>query len=397
LTAPAPSDDAEPPKLLDRSPTHWLRVYMELSKSRLSGLVVMTTGAGYAMASGPLDPAVAAATLAGTFLCSASANSFNQIIEISRDASMNRTMRRPLPSGRISPMHATCWAGAAGVAGVGTLAVGANPLTAALGATTLGLYTLVYTPMKVQTPWNTWVGAVVGAIPPVMGWTAAGGALLSAEAAALSSSLFLWQMPHFLALAWMYRTDYAQGGYKMVPLTDPTGQRTAALCLEYSVYLSLLPPACWATGVTSCMFAVESFAFNGLLLLAAFRFRQNHDRGQAHARRLFLASLAYLPVFFFCLLLHQKRQPAVATEELEDVAYDDARDRLLSRGRELCLHEHIVHPADDAADAQEERAAAGARACPVHFGKASAESAAGIVESAAATATLAVKPMPPSQ
>jgi len=228
------------------------------------------------------------------------------------------------------------------------------------------------------------MGAVVGAIPPVMGWTAAGGALISAEAAALSSALFLWQMPHFLALAWMYRNDYMQGGYKMVPLTDPTGERTASLCLQYSVYLALLPPACWAAGVTSCMFAVESVGFNGLLLLAAFRFRQNHQRGQAHARRLFLASLAYLPVFFACLLLHQNRQPITArlAEEVVDDGYNDARDRLLSRGRQLCLHEHIVHP--PAADA--DGTIASARACPVHFGKASADSAAGIVESAADSA-----------
>jgi protoheme IX farnesyltransferase len=178
-------------------------IYGELAKSRLSALVVTTTGAGHLMAAGPVDPACLASTLGGTFLCSASANSFNQIIETRNDASMNRTCRRPLPSGRISREHAIGWASAAGVAGVGTLAMGTNCMTTALGAATLGLYTLVYTPMKQRTPLNTWVGAVVGAIPPVMGWTAAGGALLSVEAAALGSALFLWQMPHFFALSWM--------------------------------------------------------------------------------------------------------------------------------------------------------------------------------------------------
>ena len=113
------------------------------------------------------------------------------------------------------------------------------------------LYTVVYTPMKQRTPLNTWVGAVVGAIPPVMGWTAAGGALLSPEAFTLGAALFCWQMPHFFALAWMYRADYAQGGYRMVSLHDPTGSRTASLCLEYSLYLSALPPLCWALGITS--------------------------------------------------------------------------------------------------------------------------------------------------
>ena len=127
------------------------------------------------MASGPIEPVCFASVLGGTFLMSASANSFNQLIEIRNDAAMNRTAKRPLPSGRISPTHARGWASLAGMAGIGTLFAGTNCMTAGLGATTLGLYTLVYTPMKQQTPLNTWVGAVVGAIPPVMGWTAAGG------------------------------------------------------------------------------------------------------------------------------------------------------------------------------------------------------------------------------
>ena len=205
--APLPrhKDTPPPPKLLEQSPATWLRIYMELSKSRLSGLVVVTTGAGYFMGAAPLEPAVAVATLGGTFLCAASANSFNQIIEIPRDSAMNRTARRPLPSGRISTAHAMGWASTAGVVGVGTLLAGTNLLTAGLGLSTLGMYALIYTPMKPCSPWNTWIGAVVGAIPPVMGWTAAGGSLYSIEAAALGGALFLWQIPHFLALAWMYR------------------------------------------------------------------------------------------------------------------------------------------------------------------------------------------------
>ena len=190
---------------------------MELSKSRLSALVVGSTAAGHLMASGPLDLPCLASALGGTFLLAGSANSFNQIIETRNDAAMNRTSKRPLPSGRISREHALCWASFSGAAGIATLALGTNCMTTALGATTLGLYTLAYTPMKQTSPWNTWVGAVVGALPPVMGWTAAGGGLLTMEAAVLGSSLFLWQMPHFFALAWMYRNDYQAGGYQMVP------------------------------------------------------------------------------------------------------------------------------------------------------------------------------------
>ena len=330
-----------------------MRVYGELSKSRLSALVVATTGAGHLMASGPFDATCLAAALGGTYLLSASANSFNQVIETRNDAAMNRTAKRPLPSGRISRAHAIGWASTAGATGLTTLVLGTNCVTATLGAATLGLYTLVYTPMKQRSPLNTWVGAVVGAIPPVMGWTAAGGPLLCLEAATLGTSLFLWQMPHFFALAWMYRADYAQGGYRMIPLHDPAGERTSALCLEYSLYLAALPPACWAAGLTSCMFAIESVGFNGVLLLAAWRFYNHSSRGQAHARRLFLASLAYLPVFFTCLLVHQRRPAHVALEgdetilPLEESLVDgqlvnESIERIRTRGRELCLHEQLV-------------------------------------------------------
>jgi protoheme IX farnesyltransferase len=339
------------------------------------------------MSAGPFDPVCLAAALGGTYLCSASANSINQLIEVRNDAAMNRTAKRPLPAGRISREHAIGWATFAGVAGVGTLALGTDCVTASLGATTLGLYTLVYTPMKQRTPLNTWVGAVVGAIPPVMGWTAAGGSLLSLEAATLGSALFLWQMPHFFALAWMYRADYAQGGYRMIPLHDPSGERTSALCFEYSLYLAALPPLCWASGLTSCMFAIESTLFNGVLLAAAWRFRSNSSRGQAHARRLFLVSLAYLPIFFGCLLLHQRRQPATLAAATDDDAssvspLEEPLERIRARGRELCLHEQVVEmqaAADDGASAAAPSGASGRAdaATPPAIGGADGEEATG--------------------
>lgn len=337
------------------------------------------------MGSGPLDPVCVTAVLGGTFLTAASANSFNQLIEKLPDASMNRTARRPLPSGRISSTHARAWATTSGALGLATLAVGTNPLTAALGATTLGAYTLLYTPMKRMTPLNTWVGAVVGALPPVMGWTAAGGSLVSGEAAVLFASLFLWQMPHFFALAWMYRTDYAQGGYKMVPLTDPTGERTAAYCLEYSLYLALLPPACWISGLTTCMFPIESVVFNGGLLLAAWRFSRNSQRGQAHARRLFLASLAYLPVFLACLLIHQRRPVPVTMEDrLEsegelkgELIVDETLERIKARGRQLCIHEHLVQ--SDEADGQ--HSGSSAARCPAVVAESVVSSAQTLIQS----------------
>jgi len=206
----------------------------------------------------------------------------------------------------------------------------------------------VYTPLKPVTHYNTWVGAVVGAVPPLMGWTAAGGELLSPEAALLSGALFLWQIPHFLALAWMYRADYAAGGYEMLPRRDPTGERTAAVCLEYSCYLTALPFAVWASGLTGCMFAVESLAFNGVMLAAAARFvlaPPNARVQQAqYARRLFFASLGYLPLFFGCLLLHQQSNRHAATEDEEVAAPEAARARLREAGRQYCLHEQLEAP-----------------------------------------------------
>lgn len=312
------------------------------------------------MATGPLDTACLTATLGGTFLCAASANSFNQIIEMRNDASMNRTCKRPLPSGRISKHHAIGWAGAASAAGLGTLALGTNCMTTALGAVTIGLYTLAYTPMKQLTPLNTWAGAVVGAIPPVMGWTAAGGSLLSVEAATLGAVLFLWQMPHFFALSWIYRADYAQGGYKMIPLNDPSGARTSSLCLEYSVYLAALPPACWMSGLTSCMFAVESVGFNGALIFAAWRFSSHSSQGRAHARRLFLGSLVYLPVFFAALLVHQRRQPnGVDAGDL--AVLEESLVVIREAGRGLCMHERLAN--SSSAAIHESTAAAHPTAC----------------------------------
>jgi len=360
-----------------QEPSSYLRMYLELSKFRLSGLVVMTTAAGHVMAQAPFDAVQFTAALGGTFLCAASANSFNQIIEVPRDAAMARTAKRPLPSGRISREHAIAFASTTGVAGVTTLALGTNPVTAGLGAATIGLYTLVYTPLKPRHYLNTWVGAVVGALPPVMGLTAAGSSPFCVEALVLGGSLFLWQIPHFLALAWMYRADYAQGGYQMLPLSDPTGDRTSAICLEYAGYLTLLPFVCWGAGLTSCMFVVESLAFNGLLLAASARFARNPQRGQAHARRLFLASLGYLPLFFFCLLLHQRRKPLAATSAVEELTADadalpselealgaEARERLRQRGRQICLHEQITN--NNGGDGGRPRdVSEGAPLCPV--------------------------------
>lgn len=156
----------------------------------------------------------------------------------------------------------------------------------------------------------------------------------------------------------------------MIPLNDPSGARTSALCLEYSLYLAALPPACWMAGLTSCMFAVESVGFNGALLLLAWRFSSNSSRGQAHARRLFLGSLAYLPLFFACLLLHQRRAPATLDDEAALHAEEGAAaspleaglEQIRARGRELCMHEQIVQAESLAAEVAAEGGQGGAAA-----------------------------------
>lgn len=195
---------------------HRMRLYSQLSKYRLSALVMATTSAGYLAAGGPVDAVALSCACLGTMLASSSANTFNQVIETSNDSRMKRTRNRPLPSGRISRSHALGWGLTSGAAGVAVLAAGTNPLTAALGAANHLLYVGPYTLSKTRSELNTWVGSVVGAVPPLMGWAAATGGVVAVEPLLLASYLFLWQFPHFFSLAWLHREDYARGGFAMV-------------------------------------------------------------------------------------------------------------------------------------------------------------------------------------
>lgn len=290
-----------------------IKIYSQLSKARLSGLVVMTTGAGFLMAGGPISWGSFAAAAVGTSLAAASANTFNQAWEVELDAKMKRTCKRPLPSGKISRSHAVAFGAATAATSTGILALGCNPLTAALGLFNIGLYSLVYTPMKTRTEFNTWVGSVVGAIPPVMGWAAATGSALSPEAALQAYLLFAWQMPHFFALSWRSRNDYARGGYKMVPCADPTGARTGSLVLRYSLYMVPIPIVAAMLDATSYMYAVEGTLVNAYAVYLAQRFYRNPTNGAA--QKVFLCSLWYLPVMLGCMVLHS--QNWLSDEELE--------------------------------------------------------------------------------
>jgi len=268
--------------------------YLELAKARLGALVVLTALVGYVLgARGNPSLWVLVSTVAGTALSAFGANIFNQWWEVERDRRMLRTRNRPLPAGRVSRRRAAAMGFVSASFGLVILALGTNLLTTLLSLLVILIYVLVYTPLKVHTPLNTVVGAVCGAVPPMMGWAAATGRL-DAGAWILGGLLFVWQMPHFLALSWLYREDYARGGFRMLPAVDPEGRLTGRLAFVYAAALLPVTAALSVVGVTggTYLFASQvagiAFVVLGWVFLRA--------RSEAAARRLFLASILYLPV-----------------------------------------------------------------------------------------------------
>jgi protoheme IX farnesyltransferase len=334
-----------------------LGAYSELCKARLSSLVVVTSGAGFLLAGHPVDWPTFFAATGGTALAAAAANTFNQVYEARTDALMHRTMGRPLPTGRISRRAALAFGGAAAAASAGVLLAFTNPLTAALGAGNIALYALVYTPLKQVTQLNTAVGAVVGAVPPLMGWAAAAGSLAAVDPFLLAGVLFSWQFPHFYALAWPLRRDYARGGYAMVPAMDPMGARTGALITRHASALAAWPVAAAALGVTSPMFAVEGALINAYLLRLAVAFQR--DPTDAKARAIFRASLWYLPLLAALMVFHAAHwrdleAGAAAPGALpRGTSMGEAAEHALglarAAGRAVCAHELLWGPAGGAA------------------------------------------------
>jgi protoheme IX farnesyltransferase len=275
---------------------------MELVKARLSLLAVATAMAGFAL--GVKDTwswVLLASTLAGTALSAAGAAALNQWWERDLDARMKRTQDRPLPAGRMNASDALLTGAVLSSSGVLLLALFANLPAAGLAAATIIFYILIYTPLKRVTELNTIVGAVPGALPPLIGWTAARGSI-NAEGLTLFAILFLWQMPHFLAIAWLYRADYAQAGFKMLSENDETGAVTGRQAFIYALALlavSLLP---------SVFFDYSAVYFYGALLLGAgfasmaANFAVSGGSVPA-ARWLFLASIAYLPLLLGLMVL----------------------------------------------------------------------------------------------
>lgn len=243
-------------------------------------------------------------TVIGTSLAAASANTFNQLYEKHTDSLMKRTQNRPLPTGNLSSMQALTFGSSMMALSTAILYYGTNPVTTALGIGNILLYAAIYTPLKQKTTYNTAIGAIVGAIPPLMGWTAAtGGTLLSIDPLLLATILTSWQFPHFYALAWTLRKDYARGGYQMVPVLDTTdGKYTAWLSLRATILLSLIPTLATIFDVTNPMFAVEGLVLNTYFLYLASKFYRTPN--DLTARVLFRASLWYLPVLILLMVFH---------------------------------------------------------------------------------------------
>jgi protoheme IX farnesyltransferase len=274
--------------------------YVALAKPRLNFLVVASSAAGYYMgASGYPSPWPMAEAVAGTALVAGGAAVLNQVYERDTDALMRRTRMRPLPDGRVSPADARMYGSALAFAGIALLATRSNWLAASLALATLAVYLIIYTPMKRRTPLATLVGAVPGALPPLIGWTASHGAI-GGQGLALFAIVFLWQIPHFMAIAWMYRDDYAAANFPMLPVIEPDGRRAGRQALIYSAALlpaSLMPTL---TGIAGEMYSWVGLALGAAMIWLAWKFAAS--RSDATARALFFGSITYLPLLWVAMM-----------------------------------------------------------------------------------------------
>ena len=341
--------------------------YLALSKPRLSFLIVLTTASAYSLYPVPavlmpsitVTPSLSALTLvfltSGTALCTASANALNMLIEPEHDAKMSRTRNRPLVRGILKKRGALLFAGISGILGVGGLWFGVNPTVAFLGGFNIFLYAGVYTPMKRISAFNTWVGAIVGGIPPLMGWAAAAGQsatgngdwqelLLSKEQIGgwlLAALLVAWQFPHFNALSWSIREEYRSAGYRMLAWINP--KMNARVALRYSLMLFPICIGLTWYGVTDQGFLVTSSLINCWIVREAYKFWAKAGH-KGTARGLFWASVWHLPVVLVLAMAHKKglwegiwrRVTGELENEDEDIwIYEDEVDEVVSKNSEL--------------------------------------------------------------
>ena len=275
--------------------------YKELLKPGISGFVVLVAAAGYVLGlAGAPDWHVLIGLLFGTALTSGGTGALNHAIEWRLDAHMKRTRTRPLPDGRVRPLHAYVYGVSFAAAGLSVLAFTTNVLTATLALATVVLYLAVYTPLKRRTAHNTLVGAIPGALPALGGFTAATGSLDPAGWAVFAI-LFLWQLPHFYALAWRLREDYRQGGFVMLTTVDPSGQAAGRMALGATLALLVAGVLPAALGNAGWVYLVGMIGLGTAFTLPAFAFHAEPD--DRRARRLLLASIAYIPIFLALVAL----------------------------------------------------------------------------------------------
>ena len=274
--------------------------FAELVKARLTALVLLTTAVGYYLGvRGPMDYHALIRVFLGTAAAAAGAAALNQWWEWQLDAMMQRTKSRPVPAGRMRPISAFIVGFILSIAGVVYLWFACNSLTAVLAAITVAIYIFAYTPLKRVSTFNTLVGAVPGALPPMIGWAAARNSL-DAGAWSLFTIVFLWQLPHFFAIAWMYRDDYARAGFQMVASDDPTGERSASQSVLFCILLLVLAGLPGYVGVVNFLYIPASLALGGLFVVVAMRFLRTRTRSDA--RLLFMTSIMYLPLLFAALV-----------------------------------------------------------------------------------------------
>lgn len=275
--------------------------YAELVKARLTLLVLLTTAVGYYMGAGhPIDYAGLFHVVFGTAWAAAGAAALNQWWERKADAVMERTKMRPVPGGRMRPIEALIVGSVLSLFGIVYLAVACRALSAFLAAVTVLIYIFAYTPLKRVSNFNTLAGAVPGALPPLIGWTASRGTI-DAGAWSLFAILFFWQLPHFFAIAWMYREDYARAGFQMISNDDQGGERSASQSVFFSILLLVIAGLPAFIGMTSQVYLAVELLLGGAFIVVAMRFLRLRTPGAA--RLLFVTSIIYLPLLLSALVL----------------------------------------------------------------------------------------------
>jgi heme o synthase len=282
-------------------PKRFLSDFSELVKARLTLLVLLTTAVGYYLgAVGRINPLGLFHAVFGTALAAAGAAALNQWWERRLDALMHRTRTRPIPAGRMLPRDALILGCLLSVGGIVYLRLLCNAISAMLAAATIIIYIFAYTPLKRVSTFNTLVGAIPGALPPVVGWAAATGHV-EIGAWSLFAILFLWQMPHFFAIAWMYREDYARAGFEMISKGDNSGARSASQSVLFCILLLFISGAPAFLRIVNYGYLAAELVLNALFIFVAMRFLKNQQT--TDARRLFFTSIIYLPLLLGALML----------------------------------------------------------------------------------------------